>query len=35
MGGTPMACAVFELYFPGLSTERLRILREEIRELKE
>jgi hypothetical protein len=27
MGDTPMACAVFELYFPRLSPERLRILR--------
>ena len=27
MGGTPLACAIFELYFPTLSPERLRILR--------
>ena len=35
MGATSGGRSVFELYFPGLSTERLRILREEIRELKE
>ena len=35
MGGTPLACSVFELYYPTLSPERLRFLREEIRELKE
>ena len=27
MDDTPMACAVFDLYFPGLAAERLRILR--------
>ena len=27
MGDKPLACAVVELYFPTLSTERLRILR--------
>jgi hypothetical protein len=35
MGGTPLACAIFELYFPGLAPERLRILREEIAALKD
>ena len=35
MGDKPLACAVVELYFPTLSPDRLRILREEIRELKE
>ena len=27
MGGTPLACSVFDLYFPTLSPERLRFLR--------
>jgi hypothetical protein len=27
MGGTPLACAIFELYFPELTPDRLRILR--------
>ena len=35
MGATPLACAVFELYFPTLSPERLRILRGEIATLKD
>jgi hypothetical protein len=34
MGDTPLACAVFELYFPTLSPERLRILRGAIATLK-
>ena len=35
MGDTPLACAVFELYFPTLSPERLRILRLGIVALKD
>jgi hypothetical protein len=35
MGETPLACAVFKLYFPGLAPERLQSLREEITALKD
>ena len=35
MAAMPLACAVFELYFPGLTPERLQSLREEITALKD
>ncbi len=35
IGDAPLACAIFELYFPTLSPRRLRILREEITALQD
>jgi hypothetical protein len=35
MGSTPLACAVFELYFPELTPDRLRSLREELTAMKD
>ena len=34
MGATPLACAMFEVYFPELPPERLKRIREEITALK-